>query len=244
MMDQIDHLQINSIKKLHMIIIVLKLVLIHTGVFEQDKGAGCCSKRSSSSSESHSMEQIDSTSESNQKLVNELTYTESSSHQKDMDEEDFYAEILKDDIIKLDESLQAAAPKILPMGNYSELVKDLDDKFDAERRLQDPAHAIPSQTLPFQGTAHRRIRLKRYKSRQSQGKLEAVESGNKDYSIGGVLFRNSETSSLSMFSIRTINHKLVFVFVSAVLGLIVLLLSLLGGYGLVEGSASISKFGN
>lgn len=40
------------------------------------------SKKSSSSYDSHSLEQIDSASESNQQLVNELTQTESSSHPK------------------------------------------------------------------------------------------------------------------------------------------------------------------
>ncbi|KAJ1395523.1 NAC domain [Sesbania bispinosa] len=74
------------------------------GGCEQDKEIGCCSKRSSSSYGSPSMEQIDSVSESNQRPANDAAQTESSDHLKEVDEEDCYAEILKDDIIKLDES--------------------------------------------------------------------------------------------------------------------------------------------
>ncbi|KAK7324846.1 hypothetical protein VNO77_28724 [Canavalia gladiata] len=104
------------------------------GVCEQDKEVGCSSKRSSSSYGSPSMEQIDSMSESNQRPTNEATFTESSGQPKEVDEEDCYAEILKDDIIKLDES------------SISE---------EGHTRPQDSAQVHPSQ-----GTAQRRIRLR------------------------------------------------------------------------------------
>lgn len=110
------------------------------GVSEQDKGVGCSSKRSSCSYDSPSVEQIDSASESNQRTANyDAAVTESSSHQKEVDEEDCYAEILKNDIIKLDESSLTSQ--------------------EAHTRSQDPP-----QTFPFQGTAQRRIRLKVDKS--------------------------------------------------------------------------------
>ncbi|KAI9072567.1 hypothetical protein K1719_045454 [Acacia pycnantha] len=106
------------------------------GVSEQDKGVGCSSKRSSCSYDSPSVEQIDSASESNQRTVNyDTAVAESSSHQKEVDEEDCYAEILKNDIIKLDESSLTSQ--------------------EAHSISQDPP-----QALPFQGTAQRRIRLK------------------------------------------------------------------------------------
>ncbi|KAJ7948034.1 hypothetical protein O6P43_028564 [Quillaja saponaria] len=62
-----------------------------------------------------------------------------------------------------------------------------------------------------------------HKSRQPQGKMEVFESRNKNYSVGDHL-RNSKQSCRSMFSVKTINHKLVFVLAS--MTLIVLLLSL------------------
>ncbi|KAK4286314.1 hypothetical protein QN277_002885 [Acacia crassicarpa] len=106
------------------------------GVSERDKGVGCSSKRSSCSYDSPSVEQIDSACESNQRTVNyDAAVAESSSHQKEVDEEDCYAEILKNDIIKLDESSLTSQ--------------------EAHSISQDPPQAVP-----FQGTAQRRIRLK------------------------------------------------------------------------------------
>ncbi|XP_028756782.1 NAC domain-containing protein 40-like [Neltuma alba] len=113
------------------------------GVSEQDKGAGCSSKRSSCSDHSPLVEQIDSASESNQRTANyDPAVTEYSSHQKEVDDEDCYAEILKNDIVKLD---------------------------DSSLTLQE-AHTRPQdhpQTFAFQGTAPRRIRLRVDKSRRS-----------------------------------------------------------------------------
>ncbi|KAI4334197.1 hypothetical protein L6164_018916 [Bauhinia variegata] len=121
------------------------------GVSEQDKGAACSSKRSSSSYGSLSVEQIDSTTESNLRPspTNDPNFTESTSHQKEMDEEDFFAEILKHDIIKLDESSLTQ---------------------EANTRLQDPAQIHPSQ-----GTAQRRIRLKLDKPRHSPARVIKFE---------------------------------------------------------------------
>ncbi|KAI4340469.1 hypothetical protein MLD38_025300 [Melastoma candidum] len=68
-------------------------------------------RRTTSSYGSYSADQIESTSESNQRLTNEATVTESSTRPKDKDTdddgddvEDYFADILKDDIIKLDET--------------------------------------------------------------------------------------------------------------------------------------------
>ncbi|KAI5577856.1 hypothetical protein BDE02_09G143100 [Populus trichocarpa] len=70
------------------------------GVPASEKAAEC-----SKSCESYSIEQLSSASESELKLSNDVALAESSSHQKDSDnDEDFYADILKDDIIKLDET--------------------------------------------------------------------------------------------------------------------------------------------
>lgn len=52
------------------------------GIIDHDKPVECYSKKSTSSHDSHSTEQIDSASESNQKQTTEVTQTESSGHQK------------------------------------------------------------------------------------------------------------------------------------------------------------------
>lgn len=111
------------------------------GVSQQDKEVGYCSKPSSSSYGSLSAEQIDSVSESNQRPANDATLTESSGQLKEVNEEDCYAEILKDDIIKLDES------------SFSQ----------EDTKPQDPAQ----MHHPSQGTAQRRIRLRVDNSRKS-----------------------------------------------------------------------------
>ncbi|QCE09486.1 hypothetical protein DEO72_LG10g706 [Vigna unguiculata] len=110
-------------------------------VCEQDKEVGCSSKRSSSSYGSPSNEQIDSVSESNHRPVNEATLTESSDQAKEVYEEDCYAEILKDDIIKLDESSISA---------------------EGHTGANEAA-----QMHPAQGTAQRRIRLRVGNSKRS-----------------------------------------------------------------------------
>ncbi|KAK7293270.1 hypothetical protein RJT34_16133 [Clitoria ternatea] len=82
-------------------------------------------------------------SESNQRPPNEPTLTESSGQPKEVDEEDCYADILKNDIIKLDESS-------IPGEGHT--------------RTQDP-----EQTYPCQGTAQRRIRVGNSKLSTSAG---------------------------------------------------------------------------
>ncbi|KAF8009486.1 hypothetical protein BT93_J0473 [Corymbia citriodora subsp. variegata] len=103
-------------------------------------------RRCPSSYDSHSVEQMDSASESNQNLLNEATMTESSIRQKDPDEEeeeeeddDFFADILKDDIIKLDDSAISPAPR-LPMESH---------QLEADRRSQEPIESSLSQVLNF-----------------------------------------------------------------------------------------------
>ncbi|XP_058773678.1 NAC domain-containing protein 40 [Vicia villosa] len=111
------------------------------GVCEQEKEVEGSSKRGSSSYGSPSMEQNDSVSESNQRPATDATLTDSSGHLK-MDEEDCYAEILKNDIIKLDESSMSQGVQTRP--------NDI------------------LQPHPCQGTAQRRIRLRVPKSTHAQ----------------------------------------------------------------------------
>ncbi|KAM7272526.1 hypothetical protein ACFE04_027189 [Oxalis oulophora] len=85
------------------------------GTPEGDKAVECSSKRCSSSYDSHSIEQLDSASEAEQRLSNRATVVESSSHQKEPEDvDDFFADILKDDIIQLDETSFSGVPGVLP----------------------------------------------------------------------------------------------------------------------------------
>lgn len=106
-------------------------------ISEGDKGGESCSKKCSSSHDSHSIEQNGSTSE--------FTPTESCSQHKDfVDEADYFAEILNDDIIKLDETSLSAKP------NFQAVIPDTS-------RYQ--SQEMSSNSLTFQGTANRRIKL-------------------------------------------------------------------------------------
>ncbi|XP_039059707.1 NAC domain-containing protein 89-like [Hibiscus syriacus] len=86
-----------------------------TALCEGEKAAEFYSKKASSSNDSHSIEQIDLVSDSEQKLSNDVGPTESSTYKMDSDEEeDFFSEILKDDIIRLDEtSFSTPIPEIV-----------------------------------------------------------------------------------------------------------------------------------
>ncbi|XP_042044650.1 NAC domain-containing protein 40-like [Salvia splendens] len=123
------------------------------------KTAGsCCSKDCSSSLNSHSVEQLDTGSESEEKVTNE------SSHPVD----DCYADIMKDDIIKLDESSFNTAQDALSV-------------------------------LPSQGTANRRLRLRRHRmgshGTKHFGIYELATQTREDPSLGD---RSSRTRSISL----------------------------------------------
>ncbi|XP_009787917.1 NAC domain-containing protein 89-like [Nicotiana sylvestris] len=113
-------------------------------------GGDCCSKEGSSSFSSHSVEKIESGSESD-KLTKELPQHHSSSHWKDCDEEDCFADIMKDDIVKLDDSSYKERHNLLPI-----VTRKLESSTKSStQEFQD----LMSHRLPFQGTANRRLRL-------------------------------------------------------------------------------------
>uniref|UniRef100_M1BQC7 NAC domain protein n=1 Tax=Solanum tuberosum TaxID=4113 RepID=M1BQC7_SOLTU len=133
-------------------------------------GAECCSKEASSSFSSHSVEQIESGSESD-KLNKELPQHHSSSYWKvlllplfytarlltsvslyDCDEEDCFADIMKDDIIKLDDSSYKARHNLLPT-----ITRKLESSTKSPTSQE--AQNLMSNRLPFQGTANRRLKL-------------------------------------------------------------------------------------
>ncbi|PKI73383.1 hypothetical protein CRG98_006321 [Punica granatum] len=121
------------------------------GISEGDKTlTGPQARWTSSSYDSHSVEQLDSTSESREKLLNEGAQAESSSHKKDSDEdEDFYADILKDDIIELDESAVSATPNVLMMEK---------SRLEGERASQQSLLAL-TPTDPIPCGVNRRVKF-------------------------------------------------------------------------------------
>ncbi|KAG2674375.1 hypothetical protein I3760_13G131300 [Carya illinoinensis] len=193
-----------------------------SGLSEGDKAVG-------SSHDSYSLEQIESTSESDQKLTNEVTMAESSSQQNEIGiEEDFYAEILKDDIIKLDESSLSVSSDLF-------LSTVTDHASEAERETQQPIQDMDSWVPPLQGTAYRRIklRMKEAKAFPAEGP-ESRESGKtvNNYLVEKDEHPNQEQQPpkclLGIFHPRTINHWRAYV-LFIILTVLALFLSWLGG---------------
>ncbi|KAI9194802.1 hypothetical protein LWI28_009309 [Acer negundo] len=131
------------------------------GTSEGDKAVESRLKKCSSSHDSYSLEQIESTSESEERLADDANLTGSSAHNKDFgDEEDYFAEILKDDIIELDEvSLSTTTTSVVFASNPNPEVASTS---------QQHVEAVPYQPVPLQGTANRRIRFHKQKSGLSQ----------------------------------------------------------------------------
>ncbi|XP_010031542.2 NAC domain-containing protein 60 isoform X1 [Eucalyptus grandis] len=205
------------------------------GITLSEAGEGFA-RRCPSSYDSHSVEQTDSASESNQNLLNEGTMTESSIHQKDDtelpdvkfqdpedDEEDFFADILKDDIIKLDESAVSPAPPPLPM---------VSRQLEAERRSQESIIASLLQVLNFPTEPGQRIDDPREPEQAITSALDGLEL-NKEYAADKDNKPSDEQSQTclftTIFSGKTFGRRLS----AAVLAIAVLaglLVLLLGGY--------------
>ncbi|KAG8655074.1 NAC domain-containing protein 89 isoform X1 [Manihot esculenta] len=186
--------------------------LDRAGTSEGEKTAEC-SRKCSSSHDSHSIEQLDSASESEQKLSNEALLAESSSRPQDSDnQDDFYADILKDDIVKLDETSLSAILEFPVIAS----------KPEAQIEVQQPpeliaSQSLPLQSIPMQGTANRRIKLDKKTHDVSNAKTS----------------EESPKCVLDFFSVRRGNQKLISrIFI--ILSLLVLLLSLLGGFQQVK----------
>lgn len=149
------------------------------------------------------------------------------------DSEDFFAEILKDDIIKLDETSFSTTLNLPPMvGNNMEAERNSQQPVEAVSLPAVPFQEIANQFLaedpfpgvPFQGTANRRIKLRKQKpklSRFGQYFEEKTKSQNTDQSY---------TCILTTFSSMTIHQRLVSV-VFCILTLLALVLFLLRGFG-------------
>ncbi|KDP32250.1 hypothetical protein JCGZ_14878 [Jatropha curcas] len=158
------------------------------GTSEGEKAAES-SRKYSSSHDSHSVEQFDSASESEQKHSSETLLAESSSQQPEdsVNEEEFYADILNDDIVNLDETPLTAIPELLPtLANKPEV------QTQAQQQPMElvVSGAPPLQSIPIQGTANRRIKLtqipeasegniNKYPSQKKKTKLPSSEESPK-----------------------------------------------------------------
>ncbi|XP_022754089.1 uncharacterized protein LOC111302443 [Durio zibethinus] len=195
-----------------------------TGMSEGDKLVESPSKKATSSYDSHSIEQIDSASESELKLSNDVGPTESSTPLKDSeDEEDYFAEILKDEIIKLDEpSFSAAATDILPM---------IASTSAAEGSTQQPRQENVPHEPHFQGTANRRIKLRRPKA--------DILCVNASGHVGGKSPKCEESPKclLSLFSLSTANLRLIYA-TFVILTLLALFLSSLPKPNIIDNETS------
>ncbi|XP_065868550.1 NAC domain-containing protein 40-like isoform X2 [Euphorbia lathyris] len=193
-------------------------------VMMPEKVAGTSRKCSSSSHDSHSIEHVDYASdETEQRLP---LADGSSQHQEDSDnEDDFYADILKDDIIKLDETSVSLRTPSMP-----------DCLPNRPQTQPQPVGFIKSQPLPSQsilapeaqGTANRRIKLKRKTTDHSATK-RVVEKG--EGSKSSKRSKKPPSCVVDLFA-RKIHHRsrlTAVVLIFLILLLLLLLLSINGG---------------
>lgn len=142
---------------------------------------------------------------------------------QDSDDEDYFAEILKDDIIKLDETSLSKAPDIRPM------IASTSD--DSARRSQQPSQENIPNVSNVQGSANRRVKLRWRKAYIPRAK--ATEPVDGEISIEKLTSPKSEESPKhlsSLFSLRTANLRLIYAtFLILILTLLALFLSLVGG---------------
>ncbi|XP_024995742.1 NAC domain-containing protein 60-like isoform X1 [Cynara cardunculus var. scolymus] len=139
--------------------------------FDEANAVKTCSKESTSSYRSHSFEQNDSGSESERQLIHESPNGSSSQLKECDNEDDWFADIINDDIIKLDESASNSFTfHGVLSGNLPLLVHD-------------PTKCNQQETISAheQGTAFRRIRL-----RQQKGQTQDVNpDGDQDQKSSG-----------------------------------------------------------
>ncbi|KAL0389964.1 UNVERIFIED_CONTAM: NAC domain-containing protein 60 [Sesamum calycinum] len=140
-----------------------------SGMVDGAKPVDSCSKDCTSSYNSHSVEQVDTGAESDDKQPSDFSQDGCSSLKKDCaDEEDCYADIMKDDIVKLDEH-----PGLSPVP----VVKP-----KSELRNNQATVSL----LPFQGTANRRLRLRRHRIESYQeGQMEIYKFVKQNIPIEG-----------------------------------------------------------
>ncbi|XP_010668790.2 NAC domain-containing protein 40 isoform X1 [Beta vulgaris subsp. vulgaris] len=150
-----------------------------TSTSREDKMAECSFKKSSSSHDSHSVEQTDSPSQSDWKTkdeIDEARFVSPVNHAAN--EDDLFAEILNDSIIKLDECLPST-----PASTFGAQPSETNTTTVpiVPRTSDPPHHPVTPRASPSQGTANRRIRLR--KLRRFSPRKEELEAGAREYMV-------------------------------------------------------------
>ncbi|KAJ8440497.1 hypothetical protein Cgig2_022938 [Carnegiea gigantea] len=165
------------------------------GTLGGDKLPESSQKKCTSSHDSHSVEQMDSTSESDRKFRGEIIQPESSSHvrpftslffwsiycilqdllrshiteacslsinmQHANEEDDLFADILNDNIVQLDECPPTApTPRAEDIITTNSTTVSIVPRIHHQHSGEQPPHSAP-WSYPSQGTANRRIRLRK-----------------------------------------------------------------------------------
>ncbi|KAH7852597.1 hypothetical protein Vadar_026928 [Vaccinium darrowii] len=97
----------------------------------------------------------------------------SSSHQG-FDDDDCFAEILKDDIVDLGKPILPSTPDILPV---------VAEKAEHEKRLLQLTEVTPLHILPVQGKANQRIRMRQQQPEKYHVKPVKIEASNSYFSV-------------------------------------------------------------
>lgn len=145
-----------------------------------DKLPESSQKKCTSSHDSHSVEQMDSASESDRKFRGEIIQPESSSHHAN-EEDDLFADILNDNIVQLDEcpptSLTPRAEDIITTNSTTvSIVPRIHHQHPGEQ----PPPSAP-WSYSSQGTANRRIRLRKLRRLSAhREELEEQSGENKE----------------------------------------------------------------
>ncbi|XP_019163315.1 PREDICTED: NAC domain-containing protein 60-like [Ipomoea nil] len=194
--------------------------LEYTGGLGGLNAGDSCSKECSSSLNSHSVEQIDPGFDCD--LVNEISQCGSSSHHKDDgNAEDWFADIMRDDIIKLDDTSLNASLDVLSVSNK---------KPGLDIKPKQPSQGLMPHVLPFQGTANRRLRLRRDRVAFFETSWnEAYEIKNANIHPQKISRSDKKQFSRRFISLRLKSLSIYIVLVSLVL-LFLFLSSLEGSY--------------
>ncbi|XP_043710641.1 NAC domain-containing protein 40-like [Telopea speciosissima] len=177
-----------------------------TRMGEEVEETGCLSTKQSSTLDTLFIEQSESTSESVQK-------NGECSGQKDHDaEDDCFADILNEDIIQLDYSSLRESPSLLPKIDKMSLI---------ERTYKQRENAMKASELPSQGTAQRRIRLKKQEVRFYLAAPEVTDVEKMIRQDARYCFKRME----SIFSVGT-DTRLIFMIFKIVALLVLFLLVL------------------
>lgn len=136
------------------------------------------------------------------------------------EEEDWYADIMKDDIIKLDDSSLHENPEPLRVVAL---------KLKPEMKSKPPAGAAAVSVLPFQGTANRRLRLRKQRLQAYQKKqFETFKFTTQDVPIEDAPEQRPE-SLINNLSITRIRSPSIFLFL-VMLILLILILFFMGDF--------------